>query len=161
MRWVDELFVKPVPQDGHQWDGWRNRCRSQTNFGGCEIFLCGFCLKIFPHKDHEDLFVMWPPKNEIYTCFSANFWAYFSRILPGFLTNQNFWGYHFTQHPTTGKGAVYFRHESYVVSVFWLEARAALFPLLFFISWLNQSLWILYCAMWGAPLLKLPKMWSS
>jgi len=75
-----------------------------------EKFLCDFCLQIFPQKDHEDLF--WCDfQNKIFICFSANvgrnfqttfghhfclnfqgFLPRFSGVLPGFSTNQNFWG---------------------------------------------------------------------
>ena len=50
---------------------YRHRCRSRQIFGGVEDFcsnfpklarkvLYAFCPQIFSHKDHEDLFLVWP-----------------------------------------------------------------------------------------------------
>jgi len=68
-------------------------------------FLCNFCLQIFSHKDHEDLFLVKPPKKGLYV-FLCKPWAPFfevkqpwapflpgfSILLPRFSANQNFWG---------------------------------------------------------------------
>jgi len=53
-----------------------------------EKLLCDFCLQKISHKDHEDLFLVWPPKRGLFSGILPKF----SRILPGFSTNQNFWG---------------------------------------------------------------------
>jgi len=71
----------------------------------CPKVLCNFCLQIFSHKDHEDLFLVWPLRNSVFICFSEKPWASFfevtqrwapylprfSRILPRFFDNSN-WG---------------------------------------------------------------------
>jgi len=76
-----------------------------------EKFLCDFCLQILFYKDREDLF-WYDLQEKAFVCFSANigrdflksnnvgrlFCRFsenlprFSGILPGFLTNRNFWG---------------------------------------------------------------------
>jgi len=39
-------------------------------------FLCDFCLQTFSHKDHKDVFSVWPPK-EVFMCFFAKVGRHF------------------------------------------------------------------------------------
>jgi len=66
--------------------------------------LCDFCLQIFSHKDHDDLFWCDLLKRGLYVfrkrwasfCEVKQRWAPFlpgfSEILPRFLRNPEFWG---------------------------------------------------------------------
>jgi len=64
-----------------------------------ETFLCNFCQQICSHKDYEDLFLVWPPKNVfVFFCKpwvsffkSSNVGRHFYPDFQGFLANQNFW----------------------------------------------------------------------
>jgi len=104
-----------------------HRCSSRQIFGVRRIlpefpqtcpksFLCNFCLQIFSHKNHEDLFLVWPPKNCLHVFLCKPWASYFEikqrwapflpgfserhfypdflfvKLLPRFSANQNFWG---------------------------------------------------------------------
>ena len=70
--------------------------------------FCDFCLQIFSHKNLEDPVLVQPPKKGLLKFFCKRWELFlksnnvanighhfsfprFSRILPMFLTNQNFW----------------------------------------------------------------------
>ena len=42
-------------------------------------FLCDFCLRVFSHKDHEDVFLVWPPKKRFSCVFLQALGAIFER----------------------------------------------------------------------------------
>ena len=99
------------------------KCRSRQIFEGAEDFFpnspnlrkkffCVFCLQSFSRKVHEDVFLVWPPTKSLHVYFCKHWapffeikerWApfvpWFSGILPGFSTNQNFGGAHSPSAP--------------------------------------------------------------
>jgi len=98
----------------YQHYSYSHRCRTRQTLGMQRIFarnssnlpekfVRNICLQIFSHKDHQDIFLVWPPKKGLHVFFCKR-WApffpwfsgillKFSEILPGFSTNKNFWGY--------------------------------------------------------------------
>jgi len=92
-------FYSPLsmckPPDVSATRAWRKKFEMQQHVGvgaskfwGCEGFLLEFpqtCpkvivqlhLQIFSHKDHEDLFLVWPPKKRSSFVFLKNCWRQF------------------------------------------------------------------------------------
>jgi len=75
-------------------------------------FLWNFCIQIFSHKHHEDLFLVQPPRKGLHVCLCKPWapffevkqrWALFlpgfSGLLPRLSANQNFWDWLATSAP--------------------------------------------------------------
>jgi len=102
LRWHNFPRYTSAHRCGSKHIFWGGRICARISPNFPEKLFCKVCLQIFSHKDYEDLFLVWAPKQRFQVFFCkrwAPFFLEFSGILPrylgilfGFSTNPHFWG---------------------------------------------------------------------
>ena len=102
LRWHNFPRYTSAHKCGSKHIFWGGRICARISPNFPEKLFCKVCLQIFSHKDYEDLFLVWAPKQRFQVFFCkrwAPFFLEFSGILPrylgilfGFSTNPHFWG---------------------------------------------------------------------